>query len=290
MRHIPFALVALSVLAATPAQAEPVVLKASSPWNADFGEDRCRLAGFFGEGEQRHLLYFEQYWPDNRAGLTVAGKSFNRFSSGARTDLQVAEGRTPLETRPFKGNVEGIGDALVYSGINLAYDEEVEQAPPMAATGLPALDTTYAKGVDYLSFRQRGQEIRFATGSLGEAFAVLNQCTTSLLADWGLDAERHKTAQRLPQWANEQEVVRTIKARYPLAASRIGEQGIMRLRVMVSAAGAVEDCVVLKATTTNKLESPACEAMQDARFDPALDAAGTPMRSYYVTSITYRMP
>lgn len=289
MRRTLFALVTLSVLAAAPAQAELVVLRPSSPWNADFGEDRCRLAGFFGEDADRHLLFFEQYWPDNRAGLTVAGKSFNRFNNGANTDVHVADGRAPLETRPFKGDVEGIGDALVYSGINLAYGE-AEQKPAMAAAGLPALDTAYAASVQYLSFRQRGREIRFATGSLGEAFAVLNQCTASLLEDWGLDADRHKTAQRLPRWTNEQDVTRKIKARYPAAASRIGEQGIMRLRVMVSEAGTVENCVVLKATSTYKLASPACEAMQDASFEPALDAAGTPMQSYYVTSITYRMP
>lgn len=289
MRRCLLALATLPILAAVPAQAEVVVLNPSSPWNADFGESRCRLAGYFGEGEDRHLLFFEQFWPATGAGLTVAGKSFNRFNNGASTDLRVADGRSSVDTRPFKGKVEGIGDALVYSGINLKYGQ-AEPDQPIAEGGLPALDTAYADGVEYLSFRQRGQEIRFATGSLGEAFAVLNQCTTSLLEDWGLDADRHKTAQRLPQWTNEQEVVRKIKARYPSAANRIGEQGIMRLRVSVSETGEVESCVLLKATTTSKLESPACEAMQGARFDPALDAAGMPMRSYFVTSITYMMP
>lgn len=290
MRRTLISLTALSVLAAAaPAQADVVTLKPSSPWNADFGEDRCRLAGYFGEGEDRHLLFFEQYWPAPGAGLTAAGKSFNRFNNGAATALHTGEGRPPLETRPFKGDVEGVGDALVYSGINLAYGQaEPEQAA--AAGGLPALDTRYASGVEYLSFRQRGQEVRFDTGSLGKAFEVLNQCTAGLLTVWGLDAEQHKTAQRLPQWTNGEDVARKIMARYPRGASAIGEQGIMRLRVIVNEAGAVESCVVLKATTTKKLESPACGLIQEARFEPALDAAGKPMRSYYVTSITYKMP
>lgn len=289
MRRILLTFTALSVLAAAPAQADVVVLKPSSPWNADFGTDRCRLAGYFGEGENRHLLFFEQYWPAPGAGLTVAGKSFNRFKDGAATALQTADGRSPLETRPFKGEVDGIGDALVYSGVILG-DGQTEPGQAVAGAGLPALDTRYAQGVEYLLFRQRGQEVRFVTGSLGKAFEVLNQCTSSLLTEWGLDADRHKTAQRRPQWTNQQDVVRKIMARYPSGARTIGEQGIMRLRVTVSEAGAVDGCVVLKATNTKKLESPACEAMQEARFDPALDAAGTPMRSYYVTSITYKMP
>jgi hypothetical protein len=61
MRAAVLALAALSTaLAAMPAQAEPVVLKPSSPWNVDFGEDKCRLSRLFGEGENQHYLAFQQ--------------------------------------------------------------------------------------------------------------------------------------------------------------------------------------------------------------------------------------
>jgi TonB family protein len=61
------------------------------------------------------------------------------------------------------------------------------------------------------------------------------------------------------------------------------------MRVVVSTQGTVEDCVILKATNTDRLDSPACRAMLNARFEPALDAAGQPMRSFHAESIVYQM-
>lgn len=289
MRHALFALAALPALTAAPLHAEVRVLKPQSPWNADFGEERCRLVRAFAEGDDKYMLYFEQTAPATGAGLSVAGKAFTPFTNETETFLTIADGAAPLEMKPFKGEQEGFGPALIYSGINLAYNEPVTE-PAAPQPGVPALDTAYANKVQYLAFRQRGgQEVRFATGPLGKAFAVLNQCTASLIGTWGLDAEKHMTAQRLPQWTNRDAVVKAIVSRYPGKARNIGEQGIVRMRVTVSETGTVEDCSILKFTDAERLESPACEAMRDARFDPALDAAGQPMRSYYVTSITYDM-
>lgn len=49
MLRTTLALAALSLaLAAVPSRAEPVVLKPSSPWSVDFGENKCRLVRFFG--------------------------------------------------------------------------------------------------------------------------------------------------------------------------------------------------------------------------------------------------
>ncbi|TAD79661.1 MAG: TonB family protein, partial [Sphingomonadales bacterium] len=64
---------------------------------------------------------------------------------------------------------------------------------------------------------------------------------------------------------------------------------IMRMRVIVADDGTVESCTIISSTNTKRLESPACEVMQRAEFDPARDANGTPFRSLYATSITYRM-
>lgn len=288
MRRTFVALAAVSALIAAPVRAEPMVLQPASPWNIDYGADRCRLARMFSDGTDQHLLYFEQFWPASGAGLTVAGKAFKRFEDGADTLVQFADGRAPLETKPFKGDVDGIGDALIYSAIDLGYEQAGDDLPS-AGRGLPGLDTAYAEGAEYLSFQQRSREVRFATGSLGKPFEALNQCTSGLITEWGLDAEQHKTALSRPRWINQDKIVRKIMERYPLSARGIGEQGIMRLRVNVSEAGSVENCVVIKATTTKKLESPACEVMTEAQFEPALDAAGKPMKSYFVTSITYKM-
>lgn len=143
--------------------------------------------------------------------------------------------------------------------------------------------------MQFVALKQGGREVRLETGPLGEAFKVLNQCTLDLLRDWGLDAERHLTMQSGPRWINQAALTRKITANYPTGALAQGEQAIMRMRVIVNEQGAVESCTILKATDTERLESPACRVMQGARFEPARDAAGQPFRSLYVTSITYRI-
>lgn len=287
MRHAVLALAALPALVAMPAQAKVVEVAPSSPWNVDFGENKCRLARFFGEGESRHLLFFEQYWPGERFGMTVAGPSFKRYRSGDRTDLKFFAAQEPSKTKPFTGTVGEFGDGVVYSTLDLAKDSEPNGQDEIAPARVPQLDKDTARQVEFVSLRQRGDEVRLLSGPLDEAFAVLDNCALDLIGTWGLDVAQHRTATRLPRWVNKDAVVRKIVAVYPREALNAGEQGIMRMRVTVSAEGAVEDCAIIKATETERLESPACKAMQTARFEPALDAEGKPMRSYYAESIIY---
>ncbi len=97
------------------------------------------------------------------------------------------------------------------------------------------------------------------------------------------------TARSMPKWANRKMVVRRIGRLYPSTALRLGEQAIVRMRVMVDENGAVTDCHIVEATDTERLESPACQQMMKAEFEPAIDAEGKPFASYHVETITYRI-
>ncbi len=293
MRRTLLALTALATtLTAMPAQAKVVEIAPSSPWGLDYGETKCRLTRIFGEGDAKHVVFFEQYWPDQQVGMTVAGPSFKRFAARARTDLSFAAGQEPRRTEPFTGAVEGYGDAVIYSQINIgaALGDNAEAAADATEDRrLPLLDKQGARKAQFVGLKQRGDDVRLMTGPLDKAFEALDACTLDLVGTWGLDPEAQRTATRMPQWTNRDGVVRRIVAAYPREAQRKGEQGIMRMRVIVSPEGKVEDCVILKATTTDRLDSPACRAMANAQFEPALDAAGQPMRSFFAESIVYQM-
>lgn len=292
MRRTVLALVALSTaLVSSPALAEPIVLKASSPWRVDFGEDACRLIRVFGEGREEHYLAFQQYSPSSEAGMTVAGPSFKKFESLGRTQVRFFDAQEPLRARPFTGSVEDFGTGVIFSSLSLAEGAPVPNVfdEPQQG-GIEQLDVALGQKARFVELRQGPRVVRLDTGPMGEAFKVLNQCTLDLLNDWGLDAERHQTAQIMPRWTNATPLVRKIIATYPRAGLSKGEQAIMRMRVIVSAEGAVESCTILKATNTTVLESPACEVMQRATFEPARDAEGQPFRSFYATSITYQIP
>lgn len=283
--------VTATVMAAAPAQAEPVVVKPSSPWNVDFAADSCRLVRLFGEGENLHFLAFQQYSPGKGFGLTVAGPGLKRFRSLGRTMINFHDAQPPRETTPFTGTVGEFGTGVIYANLGIEEAPPKDDAAPSQAlrSGVPMLDLAQAKQAKFVALRQGKHEVRLETGPLDEAFAVINQCTLDLVRNWGLDPDRHVTAQTRPRWTNQDVIARRIQQEYPAEAARVGEQGIMRMRVIVSAEGTVESCTILKSTQTQELESPACKMMKQARFDPARDAGGLPFRSYYVTSITYRM-
>ncbi len=275
-------------LGGAPAMAkDPTVLKLSAPWNVDFAPEKCRLTGLFGEEDDRHVLFIEQFYPSTRAGLTVAGSALNRFQSRRRTYLSFYDGQKPHRTEPFAGNVESIGKAVIYSNVDIELGTESDDDDDPNNNSLPQLDTTAAARADFVSISQRGRAVRFATGPLDKAFEVLNTCTQDMVREWGLDVERHLTATRLPEWTNERAIARRIQSEYGSAALNRGEQAILRMRVIVNENGAVEECVLDEATETDRLKSFACREMEAAKFEPALDAEGQPFRSYYATSIIY---
>ncbi|MDY7097356.1 MAG: energy transducer TonB [Pseudomonadota bacterium] len=276
----------LSFGSASAAQAKETVLEPSSQWNVDFATDKCRLARNFGEGDARHLLFFEQYFPGKELGMTLSGAQFDRFGSRRRTNLSFRADQKPLRTEPFVGKVVGTGTAVIYSAVDLETGQDFSNADK---TEFPQLDTDFASGVEYVKVQQGGSTVTLKTGDLAEAFEVMNTCTQSLLEDWGLDPQKHLSSRSMPVWKNERSVTRKIQSTYPSKALRVGEQGIMRMRVMIDEAGTVTDCTIVKATRVDALESPACRAMLTAKSEPALDANGKPFPSYYATSITYQI-
>lgn len=291
MRRTIFVLTALATaLTSAPLAAEPRVLKPFGPWNVDYGEDSCRMQRLFGTAEDKYQLVMQQYWPSDRAGLTLAGSAFKKFRSLERTDVKFYEEQEPLRATAFTGTFGDIGDAVIFPSIGLDQPTPLESKESISDKPFNQMDLAQGKKVRFIELRQGSRVVRFDTGQLDVAFKVLNDCTIDLLTSFGVDAQKHVTMRSEPRWLNRAALVRKIVAVYPSAASAQGEQGIMRMRVIVREDGTVESCTILKATTTRNLESPACDVMKRAEFTPALDAEGNPFRALYATSITYMMP
>ncbi len=276
----------LGIGAASPAsaKAEPVMLEPSSKWNVDFGEEKCRLVRVFGEGENRHVLFFEQWGPKASFGFTASGRGFDRFRANKPVSVRFFRDQEPMETQPFMGTIASFGEAIIYSKLAL---EEPNQGQKLGI--LHQLNTARASFAEFVEFKQRNRSVTFKTGELGEAFKVLNQCTQSLISDWGVDVEKHKSATKAVKWTNEQAIGQRLVETYPRAALRKGEQGIMRMRLKIDETGKMTDCVINQTTINKSLKSPACREMAKAEFEPALDANGLPMASYYLTAITYKV-
>ena len=278
------ALAALTITA--PASAEPLELSPSSNWRLEFAEDNCMLFRVFGEGDNKHILFFRQTYPSELAGLIMAGPGFAQFNKGRDVILSMGDADPSRKTRPSLGTFNDYGAALIFSSVALIKHEPGEN--PWQGTTLPAFDKADAERIDFITAKQGSREVILRTGTLGPAIAALNTCTQDLVRAWGLDLERHLTVTRYAQPKDLAKITREIVERYPRTALRAGEQATLDMRVMVEADGSVSDCVLQVHGRIDYHQSTACDEMRKAEFEPAIDADGQPMRSYYLTTILYQ--
>lgn len=288
-----FAAAALLVSPALADDSRSITLVPNSKWHLDFAQDKCRLVRTFTEGEHQYYLKIEQYGPSSGFGLTIAGPAMQQAAQSRRISIQFGAFAKSADVRPFVGKVDGFGSGLIYSNVTLdPADREGDEAgrEDEAINRLPQLDAAKAQGVDRIVLEYGGdRSARLETGDLSGPFAAMNTCTLDLLRDWGLDTEKHRTISRMPFWSNQQAVTREIVRTYPTAALTSGEQAILAMRVLIDAQGQVSQCTLLDATTTDRLKSPACRAMQKAKFEPARDKDGNAISSFYLTRIIYKI-
>jgi protein TonB len=80
-------------------------------------------------------------------------------------------------------------------------------------------------------------------------------------------------------------------ADYPREALRRGEEGTVKMRYDVNVEGRVENCVVVQSSGSPTLDHASCENVtRRARYIPATDANGKPIRSHGSRTITWVIP
>ncbi|MEO1730949.1 MAG: TonB family protein [Pseudomonadota bacterium] len=264
------------------------------PWNIDFAENRCRLSRLFGTEEEPHLIFFEQTAPGARFGLTFAGSQLKRFARADDVSLG-AERDKPIEPidRFYRGDVTGIGPAIIIADYRIGRSVETsvgakDKGDETRRLSKAGIDLDEATTIDRFVLAREDDVVSFETGDMIPAFQALNVCTSDLLRSWGLDPDEHQ-AYRSPVWTNRISISKRIARYYPLDALNRGEMGVFRMRVIVEKDGAASDCFLEASTENARLEPPACREMRRAKFEPARDAQGQPIRSFYSTSITYQI-
>lgn len=284
------ALCVAGIAFAGPAHADDKVetLAPSSPWSLDYAEEKCRLARVFGDEANRTVLFFEQGAPGPSFSMSVGGASIDAMRAVREVDISFG----PLlheDVRHFIGEFEGLGRAIILTGIALDPELDVDEEQEALPVAPKAIDTQVAGGLTQIAVSRGSRTVVLETGALDKPFAALNQCAFDLIRHWGLDADQHRTMTRDAKWTNQKVVSRRIAQLYPASALQAGEMGFVRMRVIIETDGAVSECKIESATATDHLESPACREMRGASFEPALDLEGQPMRSYHTTTIVYIM-
>lgn len=269
-----------------------LVLKPISVWHASYEEGRCRLTRSFGAPSSAHALVLEQRAPGAKFNMILTGPALSGIKESGEVRITFGPDGYSADHAIARDSSEKLGPLVYMQDVGIVADEPADGAAgPSVGMGAPsfAIDTAAAKPLRKIVIAQGKQTLVFVTGGLAVPLGVLNDCTAHILETWGLDPEAHRNAQRPTKVLDEKRVARGILESYPSRAVQEGRQGVVGVAVMVDETGQPTECKITRSSGHVELNAVSCKLLMKARYDPALGADGQPMKSYWVTRITFRL-
>lgn len=292
-------LVGAAMLLASPGYAakEPLRLAPSSKWEVNYKDDSCRLARKFGEGDQQVFLMLDRFRPDDYFKVTLAGKPVRLLNELRQLTIQFGSAE-PEQKIPFLIGKMGkdLPAVFVKSKMRIVPATDDVWKPFLTAdeAGKQAVNLlvkSRENAVTEISIRAPFlQTVVLETGPLRPALKAFESCTDELLTHWGIDVEKHRTMTRaISPLASPTTWI--LPEDYPTRMMEQNLRDLAHFRLNVSDTGLPTACSIQESTRQKEFDDAVCAALiKRARFDPALDAAGKPMPSYYLSSVTFQTP
>lgn len=276
---------------------EPIVLSPAGPWQLDMAEHKCRIARLFGEGDQETVFYLEQWDPSRSAYWNVAGPPLEKYKAWRDTRFAFGPAGDEDEFEFVPSTLGDYGAAIGRSSTIVAHEQphpdEEERDYVTDPRGLQALDSEGATDIETLTLSQKARsDVVLELGSMAAPLSAMNTCMKNLVEYWGFDVAQQETVQTPPKVGNLMRVAREIQEHYPNDALRRGGQADFHLRLTVDEAGGIEECILLNQTLADDFDMrkhPCTAFKKYAEVEPARNAAGEPVRTYYTSRIVYRI-
>jgi Gram-negative bacterial TonB protein C-terminal len=272
--------------------AEPIRLKPTSKWIADYQLDGCRMMRQFGEGDDKAIIIMNRFAPSDYFQLTLAGNLFKREFKGA-VKLQFGSNEAGQEIDFLPGTFAEM-PALLAGHVRLApmtkqeIKEREKLKPPMYIP-LSPLGAAREKSVTFLKVdKPLKKSVILELGAMDKPMAALSTCIDDLVRSWGVDPEKHKSlTRRATPTNNVGNWVTT--GDYPSKMLEAGQPAIVNFRLLVDEKGAVAGCFIQQTTRAKEFDNAVCKSItRRAKFDPALDQDGKPLLSYYNNTVRFQ--
>jgi len=315
MRKLLSVLATAGLASAPAAQAQDTaeIYKPTGGWTADYGEDYCRLIRTFSNGEEEVSVALERTQPGEPVRLVFVGNSIKTYRSAeqigyhflpsgseARSRFflsETADGQQymtfdPVMLAPIGGSggitsVVARQDFSQNSGGSVPNGQVASAPPPYNRTA----EQEIARAITGLSLSTGlASPVQFETGSLRAPIAALQTCSDDLLKEWGLDPEQHKTmtASVVPN-PNPDGVLP--QGTIPFTEFGKLNGGANDVRLVIGADGKPSSCTVRSPSLAATVNERICKlAMERASFQPAKDASGAPMASFWMGSPMFLGP
>jgi TonB family protein len=285
-RLLPLAAVII-VPAAARASEQPLLLPPSSSWVVDYAEDSCALRRTFGDGRINAILEMRQIGPGNGYEITIGSDSLPRTRQAPRIRYKSDEAGTEPTLPSF---VDGGG----WHGVR--FSDSLRPALPIPSgeawpvwpnAERDARETAVTELTVADSFER---ELTLQVGRMHAPLDAMRACMRELVTHWGLDGEIQGALSRTVQPVRQIDWSRRTMDDYPLDMLRQGKSARVPIRLIIGTDGKPTSCTAAEGSAESSFEKAACaSAMRYARFEPALDADGHPVASYFLTTIVYQV-
>jgi hypothetical protein len=283
--------------AAALAKKEPMRLKPSSKWVANYEEEGCFLVRQFGEGKDKSVVIFSRFAPGDTFKLTLGGGPFKGADNADSANVKFGPNEQQQELYYYMGTTtnEKLPALVVKHPVSLGGMSDQQKAAlkkKQSLEGLPeiAMDDARRAAITYIEVgKPLGQSVILETGPMAKPMAALSQCIDNLVASWGIDVEKHKTAlsavkptSNPGRWVLEND--------YPKDMLIEGQPAIVEFRLNVDGQGNATACHIQATTRLKEFDDAVCKAlMKRAKFAPAIDAEGQPLASYYKNTVRFEI-
>jgi len=139
-----------------------------------------------------------------------------------------------------------------------------------------------------LTFHGSGIDYAFGLTGMNQVLTALATCNEDLRRHWNM-TDRAKEAIRSPAKPVYRLMDLFSSDDYPEQALSEEDSGSASVLLLVDDKGKVADCLLRHTSGNASLDAQTCIAFRNrARFKPALDAAGKPMRSVYHQAVSWK--
>lgn len=261
------------------AGAKVIRLAAATPWQVEWTKTSCTLARGFGEKDDLQSLIFEQFSQGQNFQLLITARALSATNQQDKPTLIYVTGDddtgySDKQERALLGkNKKGV-TTLFVPGSDLFGDT-------------PGNARLIESSIKRLIVKLRGRTVAFETGPLEKPFDAMRKCTDDLVRTWGLDPDAMR---RLTRWPTAKTSPGTwLKPNdYPGSALSTGAQSLVSFRLLIDSTGTPTDCLIQRSYGDERFNRITCDKIVErARFEPALDAQGKAVASYYGTSVSW---
>ena len=242
--------------------APPEPLKPAGSWVLDYGETQCIASRAYGDGKN---------------ALTFA---IRPAPNGSNYELLVGRERyAPRYAEELDGSVDfGRGPIKAW----LLHYGDSKKRVSVHQFRISAADMAQAGAANRVTLRAGdGTSATIALTNMPELLKGMQACTADLQHYWNIEEpEKQKVA------VDVKGDVRSVfkPTDYPADAMKLRQEGKVQFLLLINEQGKVAGCNVVQASGIPALDGMGCQVIVErAKFQPALDRQGKPIRSAYVT-------